>query len=277
MPMLRPLPRAASATHAGYMTTTTTDHPTPDQARQWLQRWDDQQAIYFTDREERFEVICDVLEHTLTRPDPLIVDLGVGPGSLATRILHRIPQARVVGADMDPLLLGLARAAYGSERFRVQQVDLRSDDWPSALDLDRAPDAFVSTTALHWLERVPLRRLVSHAARLLAPGGVFVDGDHLYVTPDRSGLDEVTRAVAERSAERLGRRQAEDWEQWWRAVREAPELAGLLVAREETDLTHPIEDPPTVDDYLEALRDGGCTQVGQVWQVGDDRVVVGRR
>lgn len=259
------------------MTATMTDLPTPDQAQRWLRRWDDQQATYFTDREERFEVICDVLERCLTRPDPLIVDLGVGPGSLAQRILQRLPQARIVGADMDPLLLGLAERAYGTERFRVVQVDLRSDDWPAALELERAPDAFVSTTALHWLERLPLRRLVSAAAQSLAAGGVFVDGDHLYTTPDRSGFDDLTRWVAERSADRAGRSDAEDWREWWDAVKEAPELAGLREARDQTDLAHDVHDRPTVEDYLDALREGGCHQVGQVWQVGDDRVVVGRR
>lgn len=35
------------------------------------------------DREARFEVIGDVLTELLVRPDPLIVDLGVGPGTPA--------------------------------------------------------------------------------------------------------------------------------------------------------------------------------------------------
>lgn len=262
------------------MTTTdtlSTDLPTPEQARAWLQRWDDQQATYFTDREERFEVICDVLDEAVERPDLLVVDLGVGPGSLAQRILERFPRARVVGVDMDPLLLGLAQQAYGSDRFRIVQANLLEDGWLERLGLDRAPDAFVSTTALHWMERLPLRAALETAARALAPGGVFVDGDHLFVTPDRSGLDELATAVASRAADRAGRRDAEDWAQWWTAVEAAPELAALWEQRSRTDLGHDVHDRPTVQDYLDALRDGGCEQVGQVWQVGDDRVIVGRR
>lgn len=258
------------------MTTNTTTLPTRDQAQGWLRRWDDQQATYFTDREERFQVICDVLQETLGRPDPLIVDLGVGPGSLSQRILERIPGARIVGADMDPLLLGLAESAYGTDRFRVVQVDLRSDDWLGRLGLDRAPDAFVSTTALHWLERTPLQRLVVQACEALAPGGVLVDGDHLYENADRTGFDDLTRGVAGRTADRAGRVDAEDWATWWVAVSAAPELADLWADRERTDLGHTVRDRPTVADYLQALRDGGCTQVGQVWQIGDDRVIVGR-
>lgn len=42
-------------------------------------------------REVRFAVIGDAVEELVDRPDPLIVDLGIGPGSLATRLLDRIP------------------------------------------------------------------------------------------------------------------------------------------------------------------------------------------
>lgn len=252
--------------------------PTPEQAVAWLRRWDDQQSTFFTDREERFSVIADVVELAVDRPDPLIVDLGVGPGSLTTRLLRRLPQARVVGVDMDPLLLGLAQQAYGPEfgdRLRLVQADLRTHGWLGRLELDRAPDAFVSTTALHWLEREPLADLLTQAAGALAPGGVFVDGDHLYERTER--FDDLLRGVARHAQDRAGRVTAEDWEDWWRAAEEAPELAGLWAQREATDLSHAVDRPSSVHDYLAALRAGGLDQVGQVWQVGDDRVIVGLR
>lgn len=259
------------------MTSITSTLPTPDQARHWLRRWDAQQATYFVDREERFEVICDVVESVIGRPDPLVVDLGVGPGSLSQRLLHRLPHARVVGADMDPLLLGLAQQAYGDDRFRVVRVDLRQDGWLDALELDRAPDAFVSTTALHWIEREPLMRVLSAAAQALAPGGVFVDGDHLYDGDSSPRIDQLTRTIAEGAAHRAGRTDAEDWATWWQAVEAAPELSDLWRERLQADLGHEVRDLPTPNDYLTALRRGGCQEAGQVWQVGDDRVVVGLR
>ena len=257
--------------------TTSTQTLTREAALTWLQRWDDQQATYFTDREERFEVICDVVEHVLDRPDPLIVDLGVGPGSLATRLLQRLPGARMIGADMDPLLLGLAERAYGGDRFRTVRVDLRADGWLDALELDRAPDAFVSTTALHWLDRAPLMRLLTTAARSLAPGGLVVDGDHLYDGLAAPRLDDLTRAVARGASQRAGAAEGESWADWWDAVRQAPELVELCREREAADLGHTVVDLPTPADYLQAFRDGGCVEAGPVWQVGDDRVLVGLR
>src|SRR5690348_7671456 len=87
-----------------------------DRAMQWINRWDAQQQLYMPDREERFTALIDAVEAGTGRDDPLVLDLGCGPGSLAVRLLHRIPGARVIAIDSDPLLLTLGRAAYGGLR-----------------------------------------------------------------------------------------------------------------------------------------------------------------
>lgn len=264
---------------AGAMNTTATDPTdlTPELALAWLRRWDDQQATFFADREERFDVIIDVIGHVIDRPDPLVVDLGLGPGSLAHRLQKRIPGAHIVGVDMDPLLLGLASTAYGGPRFRTVQADLRNGDWLDRLELDRAPDAFISTTALHWLEREPLMACLQRASSALASSGCVVDGDHLYELDAAHGLDEVNRRVAQEAGRRAGGSTGEGWQEWWDAALAAPELTHLAEARARIDLDHPVADKASVHDYLEALRAGGCREAGQVWQCGDDRVIVGLR
>ena len=261
------------------MTTQTTSEsvPTARQARAWLQRWDDQQAQFFSDREERFQVIVDVVAHVVDRADPLIVDLGVGPGSLSERLLQRIPAAQIVGVDMDALLLGLCERAYGSDRFRVVRSDLRASGWLESLELPRRPDAFVSTTALHWLERPVLVDVLTEAVGALAPGGVIVDGDHLGAERHASRLDELALTVRTSAQRRVKLPAGESWQDWWHAVEQAPELAALWRARAQADLSHQVREHAVVDDYLQAFLDGGCSAAGQVWQVGDDRVVVGLR
>src|SRR6476620_9993315 len=82
------------------------------QARTWLDRWDRQQETYIADREERFEVIADLVAAN-GDDEPHIVDLGCGPGSLSVRLARRFPRGSVVGVDADPVLLALAVAAYG--------------------------------------------------------------------------------------------------------------------------------------------------------------------
>ena len=248
---------------------------TTERARYWLRRWDRQQEFYLADREERFAVIADVVEAAAERPDPLVVDLGVGPGSLAVRLLERLPQAQVVGIDADPLLLGLARAGNAERRgLRLVDHDLREPGWIDALALEREPDAFVSTTALHWLTREQLGAVYAACAAALRPGGVLVNGDHLFEGSSRPRLDTLTRIVARRRAARISTPDGEDWTAWWRAVEDAPELADLVAARGPHGVEHQVDEVPTLHDHVSTLRQAGFAEAGTVWQHGDDRVLV---
>lgn len=249
----------------------------PAIAREWVDRWEAQQDRFFTDREERFAVIADVVESAVDRPDPLVVDLGCGPGSLAARLLDRMPEAHVVGIDMDPLLLGLAEATRGHDRLSTVQLDLRQDAALADLGLERAPDAFVSTTALHWMERDRLLTLLRSCAEMLAPGGVIVDGDHLPEGVDAPHLDELTREIGRRAVARAegAGRDGEGWPEWWAAITADPAMRPLTDLREQTDLSHEVDEHASADDLVAAVREGGCIEAGTVWQVGDDRVVVG--
>src|SRR6202161_4342386 len=78
-------------------------------ARDWIGRWDRQQEVYMADREDRFTALIDAVEAGAVRPDPLVLDLGCGPGSLSVRLLARLPEATVVAVDADPVTLALGR------------------------------------------------------------------------------------------------------------------------------------------------------------------------
>ena len=71
----------------------------PATARSWIERWDRQQEVYIANREERFTALVDAVEAAAGRTDPLVVDLGCGPGSLAVRLLARLPRATVIAAS----------------------------------------------------------------------------------------------------------------------------------------------------------------------------------
>ena len=62
--------------------------------------------------------------------------------------------------------------------LRFADLDLRTPGWSARLGLDRAPDAAVSTTALHWLPEPDLRAMYAELASVLRPGGLLLDGDH---------------------------------------------------------------------------------------------------
>ncbi|MEV0585188.1 class I SAM-dependent methyltransferase [Nonomuraea sp. NPDC050310] len=241
----------------------------PEYARAWLRRWDAQQERYVAERERRFEVVGDVLRHALAdRPRPLVLDLGCGPGSLAVRLARRLPDARVIGVDTDPLLLALGRSAY-PEVARFAEADLRRPGWTARLGLEEAADAVVSATALHYLPVADLAAVYEELAGLIRPGGLFVNADNLY--DEQPAIAALAAAVR---GERVG--DGEDWASWWRAAGQDPVLAPLVAAREAGG-TVEGDHRVSVAVHAALLRQAGFAQVGTVWQTGDDVVLAAVR
>jgi len=251
-----------------------------NRAVQWIGRWDAQQESFMPDREERFTVLIDAVEAGAGRDDPLVLDLGSGPGSLAVRLLDRMPAARVVAIDTDPLLLALGRAAHGGRPgLRFADQDLRVPGWAGRLGLSRAADAAVSTTALHWLDGAELRAVYAELAAVLRPGGLLLDGDHM--KEDEAALPGLARlgdAVSERAIRRRtdGEQGArEDWKAWWEAVAVAPELTGLAAERERRRLSedHHGSESVLLSQHVAALRAAGFAEIGTLWQYGENRIL----
>jgi len=251
-----------------------------DRAMQWISRWDAQQEWYMPDREERFTVLLDAVEAGAGRDDPLVLDLGCGPGSLAVRLLDRMPAACVVAIDSDPLLLTLGRTGYGGRAgLAFADQDLREPGWAAALGLDRPADAAVSTTALHWLTPDRLRAMYAELATVLRPGGLMLDGDHL--KEDQAAVPVLARlgdAVSERAARRqLGGREEhrEDWKAWWQAATTDPELAGPAAERERRGLSedHHGSESVLLVQHITALRAAGFAEIGTLWQYGENRIL----
>src|SRR5215475_6038233 len=87
----------------------------------WLRRWDAQQSLYMTTREERFEVMLDALDGTVvaeaaTRGGGGIValDIACGPGAISQRLLARFPNAQSFAVDLDPVLIAIGKGALGT-------------------------------------------------------------------------------------------------------------------------------------------------------------------
>ncbi|WP_307868261.1 class I SAM-dependent methyltransferase [Umezawaea beigongshangensis] len=244
-------------------------------AATWIERWDRQQERYIADREERFQVVGDVVEHVCRSvAEPVVVDLGCGPGSLTTRLSARIPTARVVGVDTDPFLLGLARTT-GPERVEYVRGDLGVPGWSESLGTGGAWDAAVSTTALHWLDPDRLATVYADVAAALRPGGVLVNGDHLY--DEQPALRDLAAAVRDRRAERAGVTAHEDWGSWWTAARADPELARAFTPADLAAEGSGRGNQLSRRQHVDVLRQAGFREVGVVWQSGDDHVLVAVR
>jgi trans-aconitate methyltransferase len=271
-------------------------------AARWVERWERQQQRYAIDREERFTVVADVVEHvTAGRPGPLVVDLGCGPGSLAVRLARRLPRARIVAVDMDPVLLELARAHGGSPGpatgVRYVEAEIGAEDWTSSLGLDGPLDAAVSTTALHYLPNHRLQRVYGQLAGILRPGGVLVNADQL--VPEDAA--DIAVHVGRRRARRQRAFAHEDWDSWWAAAERDPELTELFAERRRRHGTTASaadgggadegrqdtarradgrsggNNGLTLNRHAAMLRAAGFGQAGPVWQVGNSCVLVAVR
>ncbi len=247
-------------------------------ALDWIARWDAQQLGFLPDREERFTALIDAVEAGLAIGDPLVLDLGCGPGSLGVRLLERLPGATVVGVDADPLLLTLGRIAWPDRAgLRFAETDLRNAGWSAALGLDRQADAAVSTTALHWLAPPALAAMYAELGTVLRPGGLLLNGDH-FAEDDAVApvLARLGRALVEREeARRFPARHPETWSDWWDAVAAEPALAEQVAARAslKIDAEHHGSLSGRLSTHVGALRAAGFAEIGTLWQRGENRLL----
>ncbi|PTR28780.1 methyltransferase family protein [Rhodococcus sp. OK519] len=243
-----------------------------------VERWDRQQAAYIAHREARFEVMLGALELAVGTSFTA-VDLACGPGSLASRLLSRFPEARVIAIDYDPMLLALARkhlAGFG-DRVQIVDADLVDPLWSAQLrdQLEDRPQAVVSTTALHWLLPAQLVDVYGQVRSLLARGGLLLNGDHFR-------FDERTQHIASWAARHDSATQkrsfvegADEWDAWWNLLGAHPDIGPLQGERTRRFAGRDASPPTTVKFQLAALRQAGFAESGTVWQLFDDYVVYG--
>ncbi len=127
--------------------------------------------------------IDTMLRVVAARRAPLrrFADLGCGSGVLARALLARFPEAEPILVDFSEPMLAEARHEL---RGRVSPAafvcaDLAAPAWVDAVRV-RAPfDVIVSGYAIHHLRDGRKRALYGEIHSLLAPGGLFVNIEHV--------------------------------------------------------------------------------------------------
>jgi tRNA (cmo5U34)-methyltransferase len=100
-----------------------------------------------------------------------ILELGIGTGETARRVLARHPGASLVGLDASPEMVDRARhlLPYDRVELRVARVEDPLPDGPF--------DVVISALAIHHLDGRGKAQLFGRAARVIAPGGRLVLAD----------------------------------------------------------------------------------------------------
>ena len=107
-----------------------------------------------------------------------ILELGIGTGETARRVLPLHPRARLTAIDSSAGMLERARASLPPERVEKLAVSRLEDPLPAG-----PFDLVVSALVVHHLDAAAKADLFRRVAAVLAPGGRFVLAD--VVVPDR--------------------------------------------------------------------------------------------
>jgi tRNA (cmo5U34)-methyltransferase len=108
-------------------------------------------------------------------PAAAILELGIGTGETAKRVLAAHPDAVYTAIDSSEEMLERARAVVASADLRLARLQDPLPDGPF--------DLVVSALAVHHLDGPGKQDLFRRVARVLSPGGTFVLAD--VVVPER--------------------------------------------------------------------------------------------
>ena len=104
-----------------------------------------------------------------------ILELGIGTGETARRVLALHPDARLTAIDSSPEMLGRARESYPAADLRLSRLEDALPEGPF--------DLVFSALAVHHLDGAAKRDLFRRVAEVVRPSGRFVLAD--VVVPER--------------------------------------------------------------------------------------------
>ena len=115
------------------------------------------------------------------RPVRRILDVGCGSGVVTAAMLARFADAQAVLVDFSEPMLAAARTALAAvdPPPRFVSADLADPAWVESLRGEAPFDAIASSYAIHHLTDARKRALYGELYGLLAPGGVFVNVEHV--------------------------------------------------------------------------------------------------
>jgi tRNA (cmo5U34)-methyltransferase len=177
------------------------------------------------------------------------VELGIGTGSLAERVIKALPRARIIGIDADPKMLEEAGRRLSSHQ---DQIELRLQDFFS--ELPTSQNAYFAALALHHVPNRALKQaLYQKIYPALLPGGLFLNADAMF--DDSHSNQKRKRWAAHLVSAGFTEAEAFDHLQSWR---KEDHYFGL-----ETE--------------LELLRQAGFGACDVIWRYGPMAITVGKK
>ncbi|HMI04666.1 MAG TPA: class I SAM-dependent methyltransferase [Pedobacter sp.] len=155
---------------------------------------------------ETFNFFCD----HIPSDNASILDIACGPGNIIKYLLDRKPGYKILGTDLSPKMLELARINNPTAQFQL--MDCRETG-----TIKQKFDGITCGFCLPYLTLEETMELIANVSRLLIPGGIFYlstmvedeitksryqissSGDQVYVNYHRE--DDLTRALLDNNFE----------------------------------------------------------------------------
>lgn len=211
-------------------------------------------------RETQIALIVDRVARSVAAGD--VLEICCGEGLLTAALLERLPHTRVHAYDgSDSMLAATRERAGGTDRLTTRRIDLAATDWRR---FDPPLRAAVSSLAVHHLDGPGKRALFADLFAALAPGGVFVLADVIRPATDAGAAiagDLWDDAVEQRALELDGNRMGFD----------------LFLHADWNHFRHtvldPIDQPSTLVEHLDWLRETGFTGVDLHWMTAGQMIL----
>jgi tRNA (cmo5U34)-methyltransferase len=109
-----------------------------------------------------------------------IIDLGCGDGILGRLLLDLFPAAQGIFIDFSDPMLHAARVSLShTPQATLVKADFSSSQWVNAIQAAPPFDIIISGFAIHHQPDERKKQLYSEIYRLLSPGGLFLNLEHV--------------------------------------------------------------------------------------------------
>ncbi len=143
-----------------------------------VKSYDADMDLLHPNRHKMVDVALEILPFHFTQ-EIKVLELGVGTGYFALRLLQQYPSATLTGLDGSAAMIELAatRLSEFVEQNRVDFVKSSFEEMDAALPGTNLFELVFSSYSLHHLNKADKRRVIEGVVTRLAPGGWFLNAD----------------------------------------------------------------------------------------------------
>ncbi len=124
-----------------------------------------------------FDLFCD----SITIENPNVLELACGPGNITRYLLKKRPDFKIVGTDLAPNMLELAKTNNPQAEFQLM-------DCREMSKMNKKYDAIMCGFALPYLSKEESIQLISDASERLNPNGILYISTMIETEDNKSGF-----------------------------------------------------------------------------------------